>query len=194
MKVFMNSRRLFLKFFTTFPFLSFLSYISYGKSKCGTGSDATGPFYRKKAPQRTNLASASGYSGDTLIVKGIVYGKDCRTPLVKAEVDIWHAGPNGQYDNYSSKFEFRGVVITDDQGHYEYKTLLPGIYGSRPRHIHYKVRHSDYSELTTQLYFADDNRLMRESVSRSSNGIERAMPYAKQSDGRYHMQFDIYLA
>ncbi|MDJ0644504.1 MAG: hypothetical protein QNJ57_00835 [Flavobacteriaceae bacterium] len=118
---------------------------------CSTGSDQAGPFYRKGAPTRYDLTNGKKVEGVSLIVSGTIYDSDCQTPISNAELDIWHAGHSGKYDNSSTEFMFRGIIITDDRGKYEFKTVLPGLYDRRPRHIHFKVRHKEYRALTTQL-------------------------------------------
>ncbi|MEP1097502.1 MAG: hypothetical protein ABJG78_20465 [Cyclobacteriaceae bacterium] len=189
-----HKRRKFIKKIGRFLFAFLtISWKTVGKHACKTGSDVEGPFYRGGAPRRFNIAQEYGESGDQLIVRGIVYGMDCSTPLEDVEVDIWHASPNGVYDNTSKAFLFRGKTRTNVNGHYEFKTVLPGIYQSRPRHIHYKVRHADYQELTTQLYFENDKYLKSDRTVRRNNGLSRTMGI-ENSDGGKVVTFDIYLS
>lgn len=49
--------------------------------------------------------------------------------------------------------------MTDDQGRYRFRTILPGAYPAdvgwiRPPHIHFKISRVGYKELITQMYFA----------------------------------------
>lgn len=127
-----------------------------------TGQAVEGPYYRAEAPFRTILAPTA--SGEKVVISGTVYASDCKTPLVGALVDIWHADSNGNYDETSSDYRYRGRMLTDQNGHYQLETILPGYYrlgnGFRPRHIHFKVSKSSYLPLTTQLYFNGDPYLM----------------------------------
>ena len=163
----------------------------FSRSCRTTQSDVEGPFYRSNAPARKSIADSE--EGQKLIVKGKVFGADCTTPLKDATVDVWHASPKGVYDNRSEKFLFRGQIKTDASGHYEFQTLLPGIYASRPRHIHYKIRHRSYRELTTQLYFKGDKNLNSDITARRNNGQDRAMPCTLNDQNHYEMTFDISL-
>ena len=160
---------------------------------CRTQSDVEGPFYRRGAPLRVDLTLGYKSTAPELMVIGKVYGKDCTTGLANATIDIWHASPDGLYDNESKNFRFRGKTRTDANGNYEFKTLLPGTYQSRPRHIHYKVRHSSFTELTTQLYFKNDARLKKDRAVIASNGEDRAMELKKSGKG-FQVIFDIYLS
>lgn len=128
-----------------------------------TGQAIEGPYYRAEAPFRTSITPANA-DGEKLIINGTVYSSDCKTPLAGALVDIWHADANGTYDEISSEYRYRGRILTDQNGHYQFETILPGYYrsgtGFRPRHIHFKVSKTNYRFLTTQLYFSGDPYLM----------------------------------
>ena len=41
----------------------------------------------------------------------------------------------------------------DERGAFEFYTLVPGYYGGRPAHIHYKIWRGDNQVLTSQIYF-----------------------------------------
>ena len=123
-----------------------------------TEDNIEGPFYREDAPFRGDL-NATGTEGISLQISGQVLGPDC-TPLAGAIVDIWHADPDGEYDNSTADFDFRGRVEADAEGRYAYTTLLMGRYPNngtyRPRHIHYRVSAAGHRTLVTQLYFTGD--------------------------------------
>ncbi len=135
-----------------------------------THDNIEGPYYRDGAPERWNLVeqriAGVTLGGTALDIEGRVTGVDCRTPLANAELDVWHATPDGHYDNDgtmhvpASGFLLRGKLRTDEQGRYFVRTVVPGRYlnGSqfRPAHVHVKVRAPGYAALTTQLYFPDD--------------------------------------
>jgi catechol 1,2-dioxygenase len=138
-----------------------------------TESNIEGPFYRKEAPFRSNLAE--GLKGDPLKISGKVRGVD-GTPLAGAVVDVWQADKAGQYDNESPKFVLRGRLRADKNGLYVYETIMPGQYdlgeSKRPAHIHYKVSADGFKLLTTQLYFKGDPYLERDPFVRKSLVIE----------------------
>ena len=48
------------------------------------------------------------------------------------------------------------MVKSDVNGSYTFTTIYPPPYGSRPRHIHFKVRAEGFPELTSQIYFKGD--------------------------------------
>ena len=127
---------------------------------CTTGEDILGPFYRANAPFRTAL-NILNEAGTPIIIRGqVLGGGDCSLPLAEAIVDVWHADDQGEYDNSTSDFKFRGRIQTDEQGRYEFMSILPAPYDNggqfRPRHIHYLVQAQGHEELITQLYFEKD--------------------------------------
>jgi protocatechuate 3,4-dioxygenase beta subunit len=105
-----------------------------------TEEDEMGPFYRPGAPLRSVVGSGYVLSGT---VRSAV---DC-TPLKASLVEFWMTGPNGWYDD-----AYRAAVITGDTGTYKFQSHIPGVYGSRPAHIHIRVSAEGYRTLTTQHY------------------------------------------
>lgn len=163
---------------------------------CKTDSDVQGPFYRKDAPMRTKLYDSAKIEGENILVSGKVYGLDCKTPLSNVVIDLWHASPQGEYDMKTEEFQFRGQVTTNEKGEYFFKTLKPAPYTdgglNRPAHIHYKVRAKGYKELTTQLYFSNDERLENDIFVKINNGIKRVRPIVEINE-ESNVSFDIYL-
>ena len=137
-----------------------------------TAASTEGPFYLSNAPARANLR-IFGETGTTVELSGRVVEASCQGPLIGAKVEIWHASPNGRYDNTSTEMRCRCQLTTDSKGRYNLLTLLPGRYlngaSYRPRHLHIKVWDSTGTErLTTQLYFAGDPYLECDSLANQS--------------------------
>src|ERR1700694_2015058 len=125
---------------------------------CGDGtqtpSQTEGPFYKPGSPERTSLREP-GLAGMPLTVSGYVLSATCQL-VAHAWLDFWQADSNGNYDN--TGFRLRGHQYTSNYGHYTLKTILPGEYPGRTRHIHVKVQAPGQSILTTQLYFPGEPR------------------------------------
>ena len=139
-----------------------------------TEPNSLGPFYRRDAPFRDVLTNADE-PGQPLHVSGKVLGSDGCTPLSRAVVDVWHANREGRYYDVGanagsapSTFRLRGRVHTNAQGIYDFRTILPGTYGGRPKHIHYVVYHPDTKPFVTQLYFTGDPFLKSDWLARDS--------------------------
>ena len=103
--------------------------------------------------------------GKILILSGRVVDVN-GDPVQDARVEIWQTDAVGVYDHpgdsqTSSRdrgFQFYGNSDVDDDGEYLFRTVLPGKYEPRPMHIHVKVWRRQKKILTTQFYFAVDNR------------------------------------
>lgn len=110
---------------------------------------------------------SEGHKGLPVRLAFLVVDTDC-TPISGAEVDIWHAGPEGLYSGEdastfctsddptaTSARWFRGVQTTDAQGRAHFDTCFPGWYTGRTIHIHFTVRVNGSEYVTSQLYFPD---------------------------------------
>lgn len=121
-----------------------------------TAENIEGPFYKAGAPSRATLISDRD-RGERVVITGSVLSTTCK-PLANTVLDIWHADAKGGYDN--DGFGLRGTLLTDANGRFTIRTLVPGRYLNgkrfRPSHIHVKIRAKGHQELTTQLYFDGD--------------------------------------
>lgn len=105
-----------------------------------TEKDALGPFYKPDAPARTSVGK--GY-----VLQGVVRSsKDCR-PVPGAMIELWLAGPDGEYDD-----AHRATIITDASAAYRFESTMPPPYYGRPPHIHLRVSAKGFKTLVTQHY------------------------------------------
>lgn len=121
---------------------------------CHDSDEATlaqteGPYFKPSSPQRIELLE-TGMTGQPIELVGFVLTRGCK-PLAGALLDFWQADDKGRYDN--SGFRLRGHQFTDAEGRYRLRSIVPGLYPGRTRHIHVKVQPRGGRILTTQLYF-----------------------------------------
>jgi protocatechuate 3,4-dioxygenase beta subunit len=112
-----------------------------------TPREIEGPYFRLGAPQRSNLLEP----GDRpeLVLSGRVLNER-GTPIPGAVVNIWSSDAVGNYDMIG--YKYTGYVVTDENGRYEFTTIIPGCYEPRnAKHIHVKVQ-GNSRPITTQLY------------------------------------------
>jgi len=135
-----------------------------------TPSQTEGPFYPVQMPDdRDNdlfvVDGAGGRpAGEILVFEGTLYD-GAGIPVPGAVVEIWQTDDNGIYmhpgDSNSSRrdvnFQSYGESETGPDGRYSFRTIMPGDYNPRPRHIHVKVRMDGRELLTTQFYFSKDS-------------------------------------
>lgn len=113
-----------------------------------------GPYFKPSSPERANLFE-TGMPGKVLDLTGFVLTRNCK-PIARVLLDIWQANDRGEYDNRG--FKLRGHMYSDENGHFRFRTVVPGPYEDRTRHIHFKIQAPGQSVLTTQLYFPDEPR------------------------------------
>lgn len=132
---------------------------------CGDNAQATraqteGPFFEPSSPEKSNFVGDVG-KGTKVVLTGSVLTTACQ-PVTRALLDVWHADPDGNYDN--DGYRLRGHFFTDEQGAYRLDTVVPGNYPGRTRHFHLKVQPSGGRVLTTQLYFPGEPRNAQDSI------------------------------
>jgi catechol 1,2-dioxygenase len=147
------------------------------RTQTGTKGSILGPYYlpdAQRLPAKATLPMREDEKGTPLVFSGQVRDVD-GTPLGGAEVDIWQADDQGYYSGFAPHIpdgNLRGVVVTDDDGRFEIRTIQPAPYQIptdgptgklieaagwhpwRPAHLHLLVRAPGHRTVTTQLYFA----------------------------------------
>ena len=119
-----------------------------------TKPDIEGPYFKPRSPLRGDLV-APLTTGRVVQLEGVVVSRSCR-PLTGVVLDLWHADEHGDYDE--TGFRYRGHLVSDANGRYSFRTIIPGLYPGRTRHYHMKVQAARQPLLTTQLYFPDEPR------------------------------------
>src|SRR5216683_4510547 len=131
-----------------------------------------GPFYPVgELSQNSDLTRVPGRSGraegQMLNVMGRVLNLSGE-PVRNAKVEVWQANAHGRYTHPSDpnpapldpNFEGAGLLTTDNEGRYRFKTVKPAAYPAgptlmRPAHIHFQVT-GKQDRLVTQMYFEGD--------------------------------------
>ncbi len=104
-------------------------------------------------------------------------------PVAGATILLWQANFSGRYNHlgddkalsrfhhpktgvmmervHDDHFQYWGRAITDANGEFLFKTILPGFYPAtddwfRPPHLHFSIRAKGYPEFVTQTYFSGE--------------------------------------
>jgi protocatechuate 3,4-dioxygenase beta subunit len=96
-------------------------------------------------------------------------------------LDFWQADADGHYDNQG--YQLRGHQFADPRGQYHVKTVIPGLYPGRTRHIHVKVQAPHGRVLTTQLYFPNEAANERDAIY--DDRLVVSMPSDAESVARF---------
>lgn len=153
-----------------------------------TPPQTEGPFYPTSKPEdRDNdlvvLEGAEGLpAGEILEFGGTLYDGS-GLPVAGAVVEIWQTDDSGIYlhpgDSDSSRrdvnFQSYGEAVTLKDGSYSFRTIMPGGYDPRPRHIHVKILFQDSELLTTQFYFSNDPELANDRIFTGADEGEKTL-------------------
>ncbi len=175
-----------------------------------TPAQMEGPYYPAAIPADADadLARVAGQGrpaqGQPLLLEGVVRGPD-GAALPGARVEIWqadHAGiylhpRDGRLAARDGAFQGFGRAVADGAGRYAFRTIRPGLYAGRTRHIHLRAATADRRmELTTQLYFPGEPQNDTDPLLRRLSPDARALLTARLSptDAGQRAEFDIFLA
>jgi catechol 1,2-dioxygenase len=161
----------------------------------GTPRTIEGPLYVAGAPESTGFARLDDGSeaerGEVLFMQGSVFDQDGK-PLPGAKVEVWHANLLGNYsffDRSQADFHLRRTIVTDADGRYQFRSIIPvgygcppdgttqalldqlGRHGQRPAHIHFFVSSPGQRKLTTQINIDGDEYLWDDFAFASREGL-----------------------
>lgn len=139
-------------------------------------SEETGPVFGHGLLGAHDADLIHNFTGESAIgPRIVVYGRvqdEFRRGVGGALVEVWQANAGGRYrhkkEGYVAaldpNFGGCGRIVTDADGNYEFRTILPGPYpwpngmnDWRPSHIHFSVfGHGFAQRLITQMYFEGD--------------------------------------
>lgn len=108
-----------------------------------TQPDQLGPFYVPGAPERLSV-------GQGHVLGGVVRSSAGCAPIAGAQIELWLAGPDGEYGD-----DYRATLFADASGVYRFESNFPPPYTGRPPHIHIRISADGYETLVTQYYPAE---------------------------------------
>ena len=161
----------------------------------GTPRTIEGPLYVAGAPlcegeTRMDDGSEEGVA-TTLFIEGQVVDMQGK-PVVGAIVDLWQADTKGNYsyfDKSQSAYNLRRRIVTDADGRYRARSIVPsgygcdpqgptqeclnllGRHGQRPAHIHYFISAPGFRHLTTQINLSGDKYLWDDFAYATREGL-----------------------
>ena len=115
-------------------------------------------------------------------------GASSCSPLVAAQVHVWHCDAAGAYSSArdpraakAGEAFLRGFQTTDASGTARFMTIYPGWYPGRAVHVHFKIRIAEdpRSEFTSQLYF---DEALSERVYATAPYADRGRPNLSNRD------------
>ena len=161
--------------------------INHSKNTEQTPSTVFGPFFIANMPIRHYADSIVEENADNempLLVKGKILNQQGEA-IVGAKIEVWQTAENGMYSGQDPDqiiTNLRGAFISQEQGEYAFKSILPvsyqipsdGTVGEllnyskrhfwRPAHIHFMITAEGYQPLVTHLFIQNDEYLNGDAV------------------------------
>lgn len=184
----------------------------------GTPRTIEGPLYVAGAPLyegecRMDDGSEAGVA-TLMLLEGQVFDPQGQ-PLAGATVDLWHANTKGTYsffDQSQSEYNLRRRIITDAEGRYRARSIVPsgygcdpqgptqecldllGRHGQRPAHIHFFISAPGHRHLTTQINLSGDKYLWDDFAYATREGLVGEVEFLEDAAGRRaELKFDFQL-
>ncbi len=124
-------------------------------------------------------------AGPKLMISGIIYKMDGKTPAANTVLYIYHTDQTGHYSKKGNEKGWgkrhgyiRGWVKTNEKGEYKFYTLRPVAYPGNniPAHIHAIIKEEDKNEYWIDDFLFDNDPLLttaerKKQENRAGNGI-----------------------
>lgn len=159
--------------------------IAHATQEKVTETTVLGPFHRDNLPVLPDGADiAPGVAGERLEAAVRIADAEGR-PIEGAQVDVWHASPDGHYDSQIGDGEghsMRARLHSGADGMVRFTTVAPSSYpvphdgpvgrmlramgrgAMRPAHVHFWIRKDGYRDLITHVFAAGDRYLDEDAV------------------------------
>ena len=158
----------------------------------------TAPSESPNVPWKTTIVAA-GEAGEPLIVSGTIYAPDGRTPLEGIDLFVYQTDATGRYSTTGGNnrnTRIHGLMRTNSEGHYEFRTIKPASYPNsrNPAHIHAYVSGPNYPEYWIDEYLFADDPFVTQEVRQKNEGkgsFSSLLTLRRGGDGVLHAMRDI---
>lgn len=132
-------------------------------------------------------------SGERIVISGIVYQANGKTPAKDVVLYVYHTDQKGIYPTKGDETGWakrhgyiRGWMKTNKKGEYRFYTLRPASYpnSNNPQHIHITVKEPDKNEYwIDDFLFVDDPYITKEMIQKDrKRGGSGFLQLSKQKD------------
>lgn len=158
----------------------------------------------KDAPKNVSwktVLSKDADKGDKMLISGIVYQPDGKKPAPNVLIYLYHTDTEGVYGRRNDEHNhgrYRGWMLTDANGKYEFRTIKPAPYPERKfaAHIHFTLTTQTMREDWIDSILFEGDRLIspreRETAGKKG-GFNPILKLEKGADGIWQATRDIQL-
>ncbi|HRH43863.1 MAG TPA: hypothetical protein PKY82_19685 [Pyrinomonadaceae bacterium] len=148
---------------------------------------------------RTVLSKDSD-TGEKLLISGTVFEADGKTPAPNVLIYFYHTDIEGYYGRNGEPRHgrYRGWMLTDAKGRYEFQTIKPAPYPGRSfaAHIHTTITTKELKEDWIDNYLFEGDKLISEQERQEAGkkgGFNPILTLEKNANGIWHAKRDIKL-
>jgi protocatechuate 3,4-dioxygenase beta subunit len=163
-----------------------------------TPEDMLGPFYEPNSISSDRIGPEELLSdpAQRLHVAGTVFRRrndSCVSGVPNVVVELWYAGPPDANGNYYRTDEYRGQVVTDSDGRYNFTQTFPALYPTRPMlHNHFRLSTLEGEELlVTQMYFLGNTTGFVSEVDEART--LQVVDLQRTAEGARSVEFNVYV-
>ncbi len=172
------------------------------KNALPTGGEWSGAIDAPADVSRKIVLSKASDKGEQMIISGTVFAADGKTPAPNVLIYLYHTDIEGFYGRKSGEHRhgrYRGWMLTDKQGKYEFQTIKPAPYPENrfAAHIHTTITTASVREEWIDSILFEGDRLIsqreRETAGKKG-GFNPILKLEKGANGIWRASRDIQLA
>jgi protocatechuate 3,4-dioxygenase, beta subunit len=169
------------------------------KNARSTGAEGMGAVDAPADVSWKTILSTDSDKGEKMLVSGTVFLPDGKTPAPNVLIYIYHTDIEGFYGRKSGEHKhgrYRGWMLTDEKGRYEFTTIKPAPYPENrfAAHIHTTLTAQDFREDWIDSYLFEGDELIsareREEAGKRG-GFNPILKLEKGTNGIWQAKRDI---
>jgi len=166
-----------------------------------TGAEGMGAIDAPKNLSWKTVLSNDADKGEKMLISGTVFDLDGKTPVPNALIYLYHTDIEGFYGRKKDEPKhgrYRGWLLTDKQGRYEFQTIKPAPYPDNrfAAHIHFTLTTASRKEdWFDNILFEGDPLISERERKEAGNkgGFQPILKLDKNADGIWTARRNIQL-
>lgn len=165
------------------------------------GTEARGAIDAPKTVSSKAILSTDADKGEKMLISGTVFKADGKTPAPNVLIYIYHTDIEGYYGRKSGEHKhgrYRGWMLTDANGRYEFQTIKPAPYPENrfAAHIHTTLTTANLQEDSVDSFLFEGDKLISEQERKTAGqrgGFQPILNLEKNASGIWTARRDIRL-